>query len=65
MFELITKPMVWIVVIMVGLIFWWVIIRLAFRAYYKSRLEFHKEYSKRRKEHESDTEKPGGTPSDG
>ena len=64
MFDLITKPLAWMAAIMIGLVFWWVVIRLLFRAYYKSRLEFHQEYQKRRKEH-ADTEKSGGTPTDG
>jgi len=64
MFDLITKPLAWIGVMIIGLIFWWIVIRLLFRAYYKSRMEYHQEYDKRRKEH-ADTEEPGGTPSDG
>lgn len=65
MLDLITKPLAWIAVIIIGLIFWWVVIRLLFRAYYKSRMEYYQDFLKRRKEHESDTEKPGGTASDG
>jgi len=64
MFDLITKPLAWIAAIMIGLIFWWIVIRLLFRAYYKSRLEFHQEYQKRRKEH-ADPKSTGGTISDG
>jgi len=52
MWDFITKPLAWIAVILLALFFWWIILRLGFRAYFKSRLEYYQESQKRRKEDE-------------
>jgi len=50
------EPLAWVGLGVVALAALYLSVRLASRAYYKSRAE----YDARRKEHEPDTENPGG-----
>ncbi len=61
MFDFIKQPIAWIAVGIIGLLFWYIVFRLAFRAYYKSRLEYYQNQL-RRKKNESDTERDGDKP---
>jgi len=49
MFDFIIKPLAWLGVFFLCLIGWWFILRLLFKAYYFSRLEFYQELKKRMK----------------
>jgi len=40
MWDQIVRPLAWLAAIIAGLMCWWIILRLAFRAYYKSRAEY-------------------------
>jgi hypothetical protein len=64
MWQYVTNPIAWIAVFVVSLPFWYLIFRLLFRAYYKSRMEYYNAVQQRRREHESDTERDSGPAAD-
>jgi hypothetical protein len=52
MLDFVFKPLAWLGVVILALVFWWLVLRLLFKAYYRSRYEYYQEFKKEQEKQE-------------